>query len=257
MSALQTPDAPPAAPADLQAWNRELNKTHAMAAMRARAGRVVNAIEARRRRLVVERVLRGRPQIVVDVGCEDGWIAEGYAPAVLARPGGRVVLADLDPDVLAATALAGRAGVATVVTDATAPRALHEHLGPRGADVLVLSALLEHLPEPRAALVALAPLLAPGGRFVIYLPADGPILLAKRVLKTTRLGRLIRGLPLEPAPGHLHTFARKDVARLLGVLTRDGAVVEELTFDPACLGYVAVVRAPASPAPSPRTVGDA
>lgn len=241
MSAVETPAAQPSPGGDLQAWNRALNKTHAMAAMRARAGLVVGTIEARRRGLVVERVLRHRPQVVVDVGCEDGWIAEGYAPAVAAR-GGRVVLADLDPDVLARSALADHPAVETVVTDATAPQALAAHLGARGADVIVLSALLEHLPDPQAALTALAPLLAPGGRFVIYLPADGPILLAKRVLKTTRLGHLVRGLSLEPAPGHLHRFARRDVARLLGVLVRDGAIVEEIAFDPACLGYIAVVR---------------
>ena len=249
VSAIQTTEATPApAPAashgsaDLQAWNRELNKTHAMAAMRARAGRIVTAIEDRRRRLVVERVLRHGPQVVVDVGCEDGWIAEGYVNGVVAQDGGRVVLADLDPDVLASTSLAGRAAVDTVVTDATAPDALAAHLGARGADVIVLSALLEHLPDPAAALRALAPLRAPGGRFVVYLPADGPILLAKRVLKTTRLGKLVRGLSLEPAPGHLHQFSRKDVARLLTVLTEQGDVVEEITFDPACLGYIAVVR---------------
>lgn len=222
---------------DLQAWNRELNQTHAMAAMRARAGRVVTAIEARRRRLVAASVLRARPEVVVDVGCEDGWIAEGYVEGV-----GSLVLADLDPDVLASTALVEHPKVTTVVTDATRPDALRAHLGSRGADVIVLSALLEHLPEPGEALRALAPLLAPGGRFVIYLPADGPILLAKRVLKTTRLGHLIQGLSLEPAPGHLHQFARADVARLLAPLARAGAVVESIVFDPVCLGYVASVR---------------
>lgn len=256
MSALRTsPAKPPAGPdlptgdlppGDLARRNATLNRTHTMAGMRARAGRIVNAIEDRRRRLVVARVLRHRPQVVVDVGCEDGWIAEGYVGALAARAGGRLVLADLDPDVLAATALADHPNVATVVADATAPEALARHLGDRGADVIVLSALLEHLPHPADALRALAPLLAPGGRFVIYLPADGPILLAKRILKATRLGRLVRGLSLEPAPGHLHRFDRVDVARLLGVLTQTGGRIEEITFDPACLGYVAVVRAPAA-----------
>lgn len=238
----QAPEATPAPGSDLQAWNQALNQTHTMAAMRARAGRIVTAIEDRRRRLVVERVLRHRPEIVVDVGCEDGWIAEGYVAGVHAQAAGRVVLADLDPDVLARTVLGRHPSVDTVVTDATAPDALKAHLGPRGADVIVLSALLEHLPDPAAALRALAPLRAPGGRFVIYLPADGPILFAKRVLKATRLGQLVRGLSLEPAPGHLHQFARKDVARLLGVLTQQGDIVEEIVFDPACLGYIAVVR---------------
>ena len=85
---------------------------------------------------------------------------------------------------------------------------------------------------------AARPLLRPGGHFVVYLPADGPILAAKTLLKHTHLGGLIRGLSLEPAPGHLHRFRRRDVALLLG---RHGRLVS-LSFDPTVLGYVGVVR---------------
>ncbi len=219
--------------ADFATRNRELNKTHAMAAMRARAGRIVSGIEQRRRRLVADRVRRLAPGVVVDIGCEDGWIAEAYVQHV-----GRLILADLDADVLANSPLHGHPKVHTLVADALQPDALQTELGARGADVIVLSALLEHLPDPHAALAALAPQLAPGGRFVIYLPADGPILFAKALLKRSRLGGLVRGLSLEPAPGHLHRFTRRDVARLL----RPHGVIEELCFDPVCLGYLAVVR---------------
>jgi len=219
--------------ADFAARNRALNRTHAMADMRARAGRIVNHIEARRRRLVADRVRLLGPTVVVDIGCEDGWIACGYVDAVE-----RLILADLDADVLAGSALRDHPRVTTVVADALQPRALREVLGARGADVIVLSALLEHLPEPAAALSALRELLAPGGRFVVYLPADGPILLAKALLKRSRLGGLVRGLSLEPAPGHLHRFCRADVVRLVRPVGR----LEALTFDPVCLGYVAVVR---------------
>ncbi|MDA1195726.1 MAG: methyltransferase domain-containing protein, partial [Planctomycetota bacterium] len=196
---------------------------------------VVGGIEARRRALVVGAVLAARPRVVVDIGCEDGWLAEAYVHGVE-----RLILADLDPEVLARCALAADPRVTCVVTDATAPAALAAALAPHGADVIVSSALLEHLPDPLAALRALTPLLAPGGRVVIYLPADGPILLAKRILKTTRLGGLVRGLSLEPAPGHLHRFARADVARLLAAVP--GTRVERLQFDPVCLGYLAVLR---------------
>ena len=218
---------------DLRAWNRALNRTHAMADMRARAGRIVRAIEERRRRLVCDRVRRLRPRLVVDVGCEDGWIAEGYVDAVE-----QLVLADLDPDVLAAATLCRHPRVEAVVVDATQPRALEAHLAGRRPDLIVLCALLEHLPRPAAALDALRPLLAPGGRFLVYLPADGPILMAKAVLKHTRTGGLIKGLSLAPAPGHLHRFARRDVAGLLAPY----GVIEEISFDPVCLGYVALVR---------------
>lgn len=197
--------------------------------MRARAGFVVRAIEARRRRIVARAVLAERPRVVVDVGCEDGWIAESYAPEVE-----RVVLADLDARVLETAP----AGCETVVADACRPAALRAHLGTDQADVVVLSALLEHLPEPAVALDALESVLRPGGAFVVYLPADRPILLAKRILKATGIGRFIKGLSLEPAPGHLHVFEREDVRALLSPFGR----IETLRFDPVCLGYLAVLR---------------
>ncbi|MDJ0523438.1 MAG: class I SAM-dependent methyltransferase [Planctomycetota bacterium] len=218
---------------EFAARNAELNQSHAMSAMRARSGRIVNAIEKRRRRLVADRVRRLAPRVVVDVGCEDGWIAEAYVDAVK-----RVVLADLDASVLQRSALAQHPHVTIAEVDALQPAPLRDELGEDGADVIVLSALLEHLPDPAAALDALTTLLAARGRFVIYLPADGPILFAKSLLKHSRLGGLVRGLSLEPAPGHLHRFTRRDVAALL----RPFGVVEELAFDPVCLGYIAVVR---------------
>jgi SAM-dependent methyltransferase len=217
-----------------------LNRTHAMAAMRARGGLLVRAIERRRRRLVAERVLDGPHRRVVDVGCEDAWMASAWADAVE-----RIVLVDVDARVLGHAALAGRDGVATLVADATDPVALARGLEPAGADVVVLSALLEHLPEPGRALEALTPFLAPHGRFVVYVPADGPILLAKRLLRLTRLGGLVRGLSLDPAPGHVRTYDR----RALGTLLARHGTVQSLTFDPLVLGYVAVLvpRAEASP----------
>lgn len=220
---------------DLKSWNEDLNRTHAMHAWRERSGWIVRAIEDRRRRLVVEAVLRGAPRRVVDVGCEDGWIAGGYVHDVE-----HLFLADIDAHVLEACPLAGRADVTTVVTDATKPVELDRALGADRADVVVLSALLEHLPEPERALSGLASVLAPGGRFVVYVPADRPILLAKRVLKATRLGGLIKGLSLEPAPGHLHVFSRQSLMRLLA----PHGEIESIAFDPVCLGYLAVVRVP-------------
>jgi SAM-dependent methyltransferase len=234
-AALPRPAALAAAsdPESRAAQNRALNRTHAMAGLRERGGRIVRAIEARRRALVASRVARSKPCVVVDVGCEDGWMAEAYADRVP-----RLVLADLDAEVLGRSALARRPGVETVTADALDPAPLLERVGRGGADVVVLSALLEHLPEPAAALRALAPLLRPGGAFVIYVPADGPILLLKRVLRSTRLGPLVRGLSLEPAPGHVQRFTRASLLHLL----RPFGAVEEVTFDPVALGYVAVLR---------------
>lgn len=228
------PTAPPLPlPAERVARNQALNQTHSMADLRARGGWVVRWIERRRRELVAREVRARRPHTVLDLGCEDGWIAEAYAAGVQ-----RLVLADLDPAMLAQSALAGRPGVVTVVGDALDPQPLAAQVGPQGADVIVLSALLEHLDDPSAAVAGLRPLLAPGGCFVVYVPADRPILRAKSVLRVTGLGRLVRGLSLAPAPGHVQVF---DAARLRAVLAPHGTLLR-LAFDPLALGYTAVLE---------------
>lgn len=211
------------------ARNAALNATHDMAGLRARGGRIVRAIEARRRRLVSARVLRSRPRVVADVGCEDGWLAEAYADRV-----GETVLVDLDPAMLARARAKRLPRTRTVVGDASDATLL----APLGADVVVLSAVLEHLARPALALSAACAALRPGGRIVVYVPADRPILLAKRLLRVTRLSRLVPGLSLEPAPGHVRTFDRASLVRLLAPF----GTVEEVVFDPAVLGYAAVVR---------------
>lgn len=228
--------------------NARLNETHAMADLRARGGLVVRHIEARRRRWIVDAVLSRAPARVADVGCEDGWIAEAYAPRVQ-----ETYLVDLDPRMLEGTRLAARPGVTLVADDATSGDVLARTLGGRRVDVVLLAALLEHLADPAAALRALRPLVARGGAFVVYVPADGPILFLKRVLRVTRLGGLVRGLSLDPAPGHVQRFRRRDLVRLLAPF---GTLVR-LDFDPVCLGYLAVVevKAPAT-APDRRRRGD-
>jgi SAM-dependent methyltransferase len=220
-------------PLDLLAWNRRLNATHAMSGLRERGGALVRAIEERRRLLVGGLVRALGPRRVLDLGCEDGWIAAGYADAVE-----ELVLADLDESMLERSLVPDRPGVRRIVADATVPEPLCEALGEGWAQAIVLSALLEHLPDPASALRGLSPLLAPGGRFVVYVPADGAILLAKGVLRAARLGGLVPGLSLDPAPGHLHRFDRRRLVRLLATVGR----VEHLRFDPVCLGWLAAAR---------------
>lgn len=210
-----------------------VHREHSMAQLRARGGWAVHSIEERRRRWVARAVRRLAPECVVDLGCEDGWMAQAYVEHV-----GTVWLADRDPELLARSPLVAHPRVKTVVVDAEQPEPLRRALQGRAVDLLVLSALLEHLPQPRRALQGLLPMLAPGGRVLLYLPADRPILALKGILRVSRLGRLVRGLSLEPAPGHLHTFDRGAVARLLTGL----GSVEEIAFDPLCLGYRAQLR---------------
>lgn len=212
-----------------------LNRTHDMAGLRSRGGIVVRSIEDRRRDLVAARVRRAlasapaasRGGVVADVGCEDGWIARAYAEHAL-----ETILVDVDPCVLARAFAIPRSR--TVVADAASIGAV----APASVDVVVLSAILEHVPDPRAVLAAWAPALRAGGRFVVYVPADRPILALKRVLRLMRLRFLVRGISLEPAPGHVRTFSRRSLVRLL----KPFGVLEEIEFDPAVLGYAATVR---------------
>ncbi len=226
-------------PADLETWNRALNREHAMKDLRARGGPLVRAVEARRRAVIARRVRRLAPRVAIDAGTEDGWVAEAWAGGVE-----HLVLVDIDPDVLATSRLLERPGVEALAADATDAGALARGLRGRRADVVVASALLEHLPEPRRALAALGACLGPGGRLVVYVPADGPILALKRILRPLRpvLGALglwgpIRGLPLDPAPGHLHVFSRRSLRALLQGAGR----IHAIDFDPLALGYVAVL----------------
>jgi SAM-dependent methyltransferase len=206
-----------------------------MAGLRSRGGIVVRTIEERRKDLVaarVRRVLTLVPSgpcsgVVADVGCEDGWIAQAYAAHA-----GETILVDVDPAVLGrATAIPRcRTVVADAATRDAVPRA--------SVDVVVLSAILEHVVDPGAVLAAWAPALREGGRFVVYVPADRPILALKRVLRVARLAFLVRGVSLDPAPGHVRTFSRRSLVRLL----KPFGVLEEVEFDPAVLGYAATVR---------------
>ena len=227
----------------LAARNAALNRTHSMEGMRERGGAVVRAVEERRRRLVASAVLAKHPGTVVDVGCEDGWIAEAYA-----RDVGATVLVDLDPAVLARAAARGLPRTRCVVAEAgdLSP------LSGLGADVVLLSAVLEHLERPAEALSAAADVLRPGGAVVAYVPADRPILALKGVLRRTRLSALVPGVSLDPAPGHVRTFSRASFSTLLRGVGR----VERVAFDPVALGWLGVVRrpdrAPARPGPAER-----
>jgi SAM-dependent methyltransferase len=217
--------------AEREARNARLNRTHSMAGMRERGGLVVALVEGRRREVVAAAVRASRPEVVLDVGAEDGWIAQAWA-----RDVGRTVLADLDPAVLARAQARALPRTTVLVADACDGEALRA----ARPDVVVLSAVLEHLERPAQALAAARAALPRGGRVVAYVPADGPILAIKRALSATGLSRLVPGVSMEPAPGHLHRFTRRSFARLLRVAGR----VERVSFDPVALGWVGVARVP-------------
>jgi SAM-dependent methyltransferase len=104
---------------------------------------------------------------IVDVGSGGGGMSIAFAAALTARAGGRVVLSDAVPELLAAaTARVGEAAADTKVAveavraDAADER-LAEHL-PK-ADLVWASRVVHHLPDQQLAINGLARILASGG----------------------------------------------------------------------------------------------
>ena len=206
-------------PGQVAAWNRALNRRFGMQNLRAHPNRIVRWIEARRRRRVAAMVPAGFDR-AIDVGAEDGSLA------TLWRSKGRfTLLLDVDPGMLRDAAGAG------AVADAVALP-----LADASVDVIVLSAVLEHLLEPERAVAESLRVLRPGGRLVIYVPWDRAAIALKRWARRigVGLGKLSEG----SAPGHLRTFDRRSLSRLLANAGPD----VRTSFDPFSLGYYAEVR---------------
>jgi ubiquinone/menaquinone biosynthesis C-methylase UbiE len=124
----------------------------AYAASRERAALEIREVLDRRRGA------RAWPQArVLDLGCGDGAIAEGFAAA-----GARVVAMDLDPWRVANTAERASArptaGFAVIAADG---HALPYRDGV--FDVVILSDLIEHVRDPRRVMREVARVLGPGG----------------------------------------------------------------------------------------------
>jgi SAM-dependent methyltransferase len=202
-------------PGQVAAWNRALNRRYAMENLRAHPNRVVRWIEARRRRRIAALVPAGFDR-AVDVGAEDGSLAG------LWRDKGRLtLLLDLDPTMLSGAPRPG------AVADAEGLP-----LAEASVDIVVLSAVLEHVLDPRRAVAEAMRVLRPGGRLVVYVPWDKAAIALKRWAR--RIGIGLGELSEGSAPGHLRAFDRRELATLLGAGCR-------VRFDPFSLGYYAEV----------------
>ena len=187
-------------PGEVAAWNRALNRRYAMRNLRAHESRLVRWMEARRQARVAALV---RPfERALDVGSEDGALAAAW------RGKGRfTVLLDLDP------AMLGRADAPSLAADAE-----RIPLASGAFDLVVLSAILEHVLDPAAVVAESARILRPGGRLVAYVPWDGAVVVLKRWGRRLglSLGKLHEGL----APGHLRCFDRNSLRALFGPAAR-------------------------------------
>jgi SAM-dependent methyltransferase len=207
-------------PGAVAAWNRALNRRYAMRNLRDHESALVRRIEARRRARLAALVPQGFDR-ALDLGAEDGALAGGW------RGKGRfVLLLDVDPAMLRG------APDRRVAADA-----LRLPLADRSFDVVVLSAILEHVVDPARAVAESVRVLRPGGRLVAYVPWDAAVVKVKRWARRTgfRLGPLHDGL----APGHLRVFDR---ARLRALFAAAASGVS-VRLDPWSFGYYVEARA--------------
>ena len=122
------------------------------------------------RTYLIDRIFRRlRPHLLLDIGC-----GRGYVTAVAARHARRVVATDVAPGAARATRelLSAHPNAGVVVADVLA-RGEAGAWG-RGAafDAILLSEVLEHLEDDRAALRTCRDLLAEGGCLVLTVPSD-------------------------------------------------------------------------------------
>ena len=204
-------------PGAIAAWNRSLNRHYGMENLSAHPSRLVRRIEARRRARIDALVGRRPFQRAVDLGAEDGSL-----PAEWSRHGRIVFLIDVD--------------ISRLVTSnsrAIGADASKLPLQSGACDLVVMSAILEHVPDPHATVAEAAREAGPGGRIVLYVPWDGAVVRAKRWAR--RFGFRLGKLHSDVAPGHLHCFDRASLRALLAPVSRRF----DIRLDPWSFGWYA------------------
>lgn len=200
-------------PGAVAAWNRALNRRYGMENLRTHSNPAIRWIEARRRNRLAELV----PPFdrALDLGAEDGDLARAWAPK-----GRLVVLLDLDP------AMLSRAPAPRVAADGC-----QLPMAAGSFDLVVCSAILEHVVDPAALVEECRRVLRPGGRIVAYVPWDAAVLKVKRTLRTCGIG--LGPLHADLAPGHLRTFDRAKLRRLFASVSE----FPRVRLDPLSFGY--------------------
>ncbi len=200
-------------PGAVAAWNRALNRRFGMENLRQHGNPFVRWIERRRRARIAACV----PSFdrALDVGAEDGTVAKTWA-----HKGRFALLLDVDPAMLR-----------RATGDCVAADAARLPLAPGSLDVVVLSAVLEHVVDPAAALDEAVRVLRPGGTIVAYVPWDSAVLSLKRWARRLRIG--LGKLHGDLAPGHLRVFHRARLRRLFEPVTR----TLRIRLDPLSVGY--------------------
>jgi 2-polyprenyl-3-methyl-5-hydroxy-6-metoxy-1,4-benzoquinol methylase len=173
--------------------------------------------------LILSRLGEGRGRKALDVGAADGFLAER-----LTAQGWSVTALERDPE-LAARAR-GRCKEVVVADLESAPPLL-----PGPFDAIVYGDVLEHLSDPRAALVALDQTLAPGGTVIVSVPNIAHLWVRLSLL-AGRFDYADRGI-LDR--GHLRFFTRRTFREFL---RSAGLTVLELAVTPVPLPLVVPPR---------------
>ena len=173
--------------------------------------------------VILARLGEGRGRRALDVGAADGFLAER-----LTAQGWSVTALERDPEL--AGRARGRCKEVVVADLESAARLLH---GP--FDAIVYGDVLEHLSDPRAALLALDQTLAPGGTVIVSVP-NVAHLWVRLSLLIGRFDYADRGI-LDRT--HLRFFTRRT---LVALLREAGLSVTELTVTPVPLPLVVPER---------------
>jgi len=133
----------------------------------------------------VERAASLRDARVLDVGCGGGILSEA-----MARSGARVLGIDLSQAVLDVAELHALEAKLAVEYQAIAAEELAA-AKPGSFDLVTCMEMLEHVPDPAAALAALATLVKPGGNVIVSTLNRKPLAFAVAILGAEYIARMV------------------------------------------------------------------
>ncbi|MBI4614030.1 MAG: glycosyltransferase [Planctomycetes bacterium] len=218
-------------PLDLVSWNEELNKQHSMDVLSENRNPIIRMMERFRRRHL-SRIIPPVPDaVVVDIGCESGYVAERVLESCR-----HLHCIDIDQARLERS----RRRLGSDKVDYVQSDIQNVNLASSVADITIASAVLEHVPSPERALRECARITKVGGFVVLCIPNNHIVLGIKRVLRRLRLNEILGGLAAGPAPGPLHIFRRRDVLRLMR--SERSLSIEYFTLDLATLCFFGVLK---------------
>ena len=133
----------------------------------------------------IERALELQGAGVLDVGCGGGILSES-----MARAGARVLGIDLSQAVLDVAELHALEGRIAVEYRATAAEQLAMEQ-PAAFDLVTCMEMLEHVPQPAAAMAALATLVKPGGDVIVSTLNRKPLAFAVAIIGAEYMARML------------------------------------------------------------------